>query len=172
MVRGDDLRRAHKVSILAEEALRIVAHYSAIDQREFANDSDVAQTRTTLKNGLMELFVVKFHILFSVRKRDKHRIGAFPKLEKMFLSGLGSSESVSEFDEYRDNIAKVRDLFVAHVDSADKVDMYGRIGARHPNLSLGSRYVVLLHDLISEKQDGVQRFVELEAAARLAWREM
>jgi hypothetical protein len=162
-------RRRLKIATLAEEALRAVAHHRGMEARDFSNAPEIAQAKQTIQNGLLELFTVKFHILFSIRKGDKHRLASFNGLEERFLAALGDAKAVESFTAYSENIAKYRDINVVHVDEPEKVDAASAAGLRYPNLDEGAQYVICLHDIINKKGDGADRFEELMAAAQTSW---
>lgn len=169
MPKDNKERMIRKLIQIADEGLRAAAHYQGIASHNFRDEPAAAQTQQTLKNALLELFVIKFHILFSESKNDKHRIGAFEGLEAAFMARLGDEKAIEEFEAYKTNVRIARSSAVAHVDTPAKFERLTAEGLHWPRLDEGVGYLCLLWDTLSGRDDASQNYEKMAETILEVW---
>lgn len=158
-------RKIGKFAELLDEAFRAVAHLNAIDRYNFRNDSDLSQTKITIKNSLIEIFIIKWHVLFSIRDHDHHRIWTLGNLGNEFRRTLDDRGILADFEQFSENVSRIRDMVVAHVDSFERIQELNRQGGHWPNMNNALRYLVVAYDILPGRSNGVHEYQNLEGAA-------
>ena len=172
MPENDLERRIRKFSEVLDEAARAFAHYRALDKVEFPEDSSLAQTLTTLRNAMMEVFIIKWHVLFSTRSNDRHRIWRLGTLGEEFEKALGSDGAWDAFKIFSEKVTRVRDSAVAHIDTFERFQQMHIEGAHWPDLNEAARYLAAAYDVLPGRENGAQDFESLVDAASQSFTEV
>ena len=145
-----------KVAQHVAEIVRAGAHFIVIDEVGFGAGSGIAQTRATLKNSLMEVFILKWDIVFSNRKSQKHRIWQFEAECSAFKGALG--DQFEQFEHYSNNIEILRDKAVAHSDAREALEQMADKGVVWPVVSEGVDYALVAYNALQGGSDNRDQY--------------
>lgn len=150
-----------KKSKIAEEiaaCARMAVARNYFLSSDFEADTQLVSLRKTTQSALMEAFIVKWFILFSNSKNDKHRIWQFEEISDKFERKLTAENRYEKFLEYNKNVAIVRNAVIAHIDNEDKIKEVAQAGAHYPNLAEGCEYLCVLYNIVEDKETAKDDF--------------
>ncbi|WP_420433215.1 hypothetical protein [Hyphobacterium sp.] len=143
------MTKSEKVLEVIHDLLRIIAFHSILGECRSADDN-AEEARRVLQNSLMEMFVVKWSLLFLNRKGERHRIWVVQPFADRFPAYLEEARLRAEFDTYCQNIFAIRDMYVTHLDDRERVNA---AELRWPILQNGKRYLFALRNIVSDEEN-------------------
>lgn len=149
------------------EIFRAASHHQVLLESKFGAESGIACTDSTLKNALMELFILKWEIIFSDSKMQRHRVWQFHGFSDAFHKKIG--DNIEQFDRYSKNIKAIRDKVVAHSDLREAVEALAEQGGHWPNLAAGVEYACLAYDVLTGETDAADHYRRLVIASRASF---